>query len=43
MKEEKKKYTFFHKFIDSIKNIEKYPELAIKSYGEVLLYIVKMI
>ena len=42
MMKEKKKDTFFQKFIDSIKNIEKYPELAIKSFGEVLLYILKL-
>ena len=43
MMKEAKKDSFFHKFIDSIKNIEKYPELAIKSYGEVLLYMVKLL
>ena len=43
MMKEKKKDSFFHKFIDSIKNKEKYPELAIKSYGEVLLYIIKLL
>lgn len=43
MMEEKQKISFFHKFIYSIKNIEKYPELAIKSFGEVLLYLIKLL
>ena len=40
---EEKKYSFFKKVIISIKNIEKYPELASKNWVQVLDYIFKLI
>lgn len=39
----KSKKSFFSQFVDSIKNFEKYPEFAIKSMGEVLSYLIKLL
>ena len=40
---DKKENSFFNKLIISIKNFEKYPELAIKNWKEVLSYIIKLL
>lgn len=38
-----KKESFFKKVIASIKNFERYPEFAIKRWGEVISYLIKLL
>lgn len=43
MSEEKKECSFFRKVLISIKDFEKYPDLASKKWGVVLVYLMKLL